>query len=45
MDRNGWLPDDRLRLLTWTARNALHDLNCELHEMKSSGVGRKPRAQ
>jgi hypothetical protein len=44
MDHHGWLPDDKLRLLTWAARNALHDLSVELHELKSSGVGRKPRS-
>jgi hypothetical protein len=44
MDYHGWTPDDKLRTLTWAARNALHDLACELHELKSSGVGRKPRS-
>ena len=45
MDHNSWLPDDKLQLLTCTARDALHDLNCERHEMTCSGVGRKPRAR
>jgi hypothetical protein len=44
MDHDGWEPDDGLRRLAWAARNAMHDLSCELHELKcNSGVGRKPR--
>jgi hypothetical protein len=45
MDHHGWTPDDKLRLLTWAARNAMHDLGVELHELKSSGMGRAQRSR
>jgi hypothetical protein len=43
MDHRGWSPDDRLRELAWTSRNALHDLSVELHQMRTSGMGRPSR--